>query len=244
MNASENRKDDPRGLLHPLVRPGWWVYQPSRALNEGGWERYAGPFDKEAEVREWHDVQPNKDHLRVGREVIEWEAGPNIAIAISADTREQSIAHKEEAQREIEQLERELAAVTTERDNANEKLRTISSPAVQGVLAKMAALPMNQAMDDMRKNLEILDRVKSERDELRQLLDRDVADDSDNPVGHCGCLTKSPEVHHHKKGCKYRLIMERDAEKAAHTETAKLLFDTTADRDALKEELEGIRNSG
>lgn len=114
MNASENRKDDPRGLLHPLVRFGWWVYQPSRALNEGGWERYAGPFDKEAEVREWHDVQPNKDHLRVGREVIEWEAGPNIAIAISADTREQSIAHKEEAQREIEQLERELAAVTAE----------------------------------------------------------------------------------------------------------------------------------
>ena len=29
----------------------------------------------------------------------------NIAVAISADTREQSIAHREEAHREIEQLE-------------------------------------------------------------------------------------------------------------------------------------------
>ena len=40
----------------------------------------------------------------------------NIAVAISADTREQSIAHREEAHREIEQLELELAAVTADRD--------------------------------------------------------------------------------------------------------------------------------
>ena len=64
-------------------------------------------------------------------------------------------------------LERELAAVTAERNEANEKLHTMASPAVQGVLAKMSAPPMNQAMDDMRKNLEILDRVKSERDVLK-----------------------------------------------------------------------------
>jgi len=34
----------------------------------------------------------------------------NIDIAMNADTREQSIAHREEAHREIEQLERELKA--------------------------------------------------------------------------------------------------------------------------------------
>lgn len=60
--------------VQETARPGWWVYQPSREFNEGGWERYAGPFDKEAEAREWHELQPNKHHLRVGREVIEWEA--------------------------------------------------------------------------------------------------------------------------------------------------------------------------
>lgn len=62
-------------------------------------------------------------------------------------------------------LERSLAERTEERDKLLEKLRAMASPAVQGVLAKMAAPPMAQAMDDMRKNLEILDRVKSERDD-------------------------------------------------------------------------------
>lgn len=65
----------------------------------------------------------------------------------------------------------ELAAVTKERDEANEKLRGMVSPAVQGVLSRMAAPPQEQVMDSMRKNLEILDRVKSERDRLRELLE-------------------------------------------------------------------------
>lgn len=41
-----------------------------------------------------------------------------------------------------------------------------------------------------------------------ELLKR-VADDW--PVGSCNCLTKTPEVKFHKPGCKYRLIMERNA---------------------------------
>jgi len=45
----------------------------------------------------------------------------NVSIAISADTREQSLAHKEEAQREIEDLERSLAERTEERDKLLEK---------------------------------------------------------------------------------------------------------------------------
>ena len=40
----------------------------------------------------------------------------NLAVAMTADTQEQSKAHSEEACREIEQLETELAAVTAERD--------------------------------------------------------------------------------------------------------------------------------
>jgi len=35
--------------------------------------------------------------------------------------------------------------------------------------------------------------------------------ESDSIVGSCDCLTKTPEVKHHKPGCKYRLISERDA---------------------------------
>lgn len=37
------------------------------------------------------------------------------------------------------------------------------------------------------------------------------ADDSDCIVGSCNCLAKTPDIKFHKKGCKYRLIMERDA---------------------------------
>jgi len=47
----------------------------------------------------------------------------NLAVAMTADTREQSKAHSEEACREIEQLETELAAVTAERDALKEELQ-------------------------------------------------------------------------------------------------------------------------
>ena len=40
----------------------------------------------------------------------------NVSISIRADTREQSLAHKEEAEREIATLERSLAERTEERD--------------------------------------------------------------------------------------------------------------------------------
>lgn len=39
---------------------------------------------------------------------------------------------------------------------------------------------------------------------------RSQADDSDNLVASCNCLTKTPEPERHLKGCKYRLISERD----------------------------------
>ncbi len=49
----------------------------------------------------------------------------NIEIAIRADKREQSIAHKEEAIREIEQLERELAEAREQRDRLAEALQYV-----------------------------------------------------------------------------------------------------------------------
>jgi len=34
--------------------------------------------------------------------------------------------------------------------------------------------------------------------------------DSDSIVGSCNCMTKTNKATHHAKGCKYRLITERD----------------------------------
>ena len=87
-------------------------------------------------------------------------------------------------------LERSLAERTEERDKANEKLRTMASPAVHGVLAKMAAPPMAQAMDDMRKNLEILDRVKSERATALAKLEEVSKGLVAEVIDHCRTLTK------------------------------------------------------
>jgi hypothetical protein len=35
--------------------------------------------------------------------------------------------------------------------------------------------------------------------------------DSDSIVASCDCLTKTDEVKFHRKGCKYRLIQERNS---------------------------------
>lgn len=50
------------------------------------------------------------------------------------------------------------------------------------------------------------------------------ADDSDSLVGSCNCLTKSPDIQYHKRGCKYRLISERNACRAALLEIARQLL--------------------
>lgn len=53
--------------------------------------------------------------------------------------------------------------------------------------------------------------LREERNALRLSFDRDVNNDSDSIVASCSCLTKTPEVAHHKRGCRYRLISERDS---------------------------------
>lgn len=57
--------------------------------------------------------------------------------------------------------------------------------------------------------------VANERDELKRILDQRIENDaqsvqSDSIVASCNCLTKTPDAKHHAKGCKYRLICERD----------------------------------
>lgn len=35
--------------------------------------------------------------------------------------------------------------------------------------------------------------------------------DSDSIIASCNCGTKTPDTEHHKKGCKYRILIERDS---------------------------------
>jgi hypothetical protein len=72
---------------------------------------------------------------------------------------------------------------------------------------------------DIRKNiLPTIQKLKRERDELRQrvelllqIRERDKAKvDSDSIAGSCDCNVKTNDPQHHAKGCKYRLICERD----------------------------------
>jgi hypothetical protein len=64
--------------------------------------------------------------------------------------------------------------------------------------------------------------------------------ESDSIVASCNCDTKTPEIQHHKPGCKYRLIVERDEArekiiriKKSHEETE--LDEIESMREAIKE---------
>ena len=73
-------------------------------------------------------------------------------------------------------LERERDEARKERDEANEKLRILSYPAVIAVLGKMATSGHDEAMEAMRENLKVVDRISTERDELRAEVERLKAD--------------------------------------------------------------------
>lgn len=59
----------------------------------------------------------------------------NLACAILADTREQSIAHREEAQREIEQLERELAEANAHASRLQDRLAEVQAEKSDALIA-------------------------------------------------------------------------------------------------------------
>ena len=57
-------------------------------------------------------------------------------------------------------------------------------------------------------------RLASELLETRELnaklVERMLASDDDSHVGACDCLCKTPDIQFHRKGCRYRLISERN----------------------------------
>lgn len=59
--------------------------------------------------------------------------------------------------------------------------------------------------------------------------------ESDSVVGSCNCLTKTPDIQHHKPGCKYRLIVERDGARAAVAAQSNTLRDVLDDIEARAE---------
>lgn len=66
---------------------------------------------------------------------------------------------------------------------------------------------------DTVKQVEIVIRlaIKESSEEKDEVICRlSLATDSDFIVGSCDCMAKTPGIEHHKKGCKYRLIAERD----------------------------------
>jgi len=60
-----------------------------------------------------------------------------------------------------------------------------------------------------------------------------LATDDDSLIGSCNCLTKTPEVKYHKKGCKYRLIVERNEARAERDELRKELNMSNSDAQSL-----------
>ena len=91
----------------------------------------------------------------------------NLAVAMTADTREQSKAHSEEACREIEQLETELAAAL--------QLQTELQSALQWAKEELAAVTAerdalksarDRAQEDWTETARLYRDMKAERDSL------------------------------------------------------------------------------
>lgn len=75
---------------------------------------------------------------------------------------------------ELDAATAKVAELEARLAEANAKLSAMTSPAVQGVLSRMAK-PQEQAVKDALQNLVVLDRVKTQRDQaLAQLGERDA----------------------------------------------------------------------
>lgn len=68
--------------------------------------------------------------------------------------------------------------------------------------------------------------------ETPSLSDLGDANDSDSIVASCNCFTKTPDIQFHKRGCKYRLIEERNAAEAERDRLREVLEDIISARDA------------
>jgi cysteinyl-tRNA synthetase len=95
-------------------------------------------------------------------ETLDWRVSdaPHPQLAVAQASLDRLIALKEE----------QLAQAKDEIAKLRDKLAEMAKPAVQGVLAKMAARSESEVIEAMRKNLAILDRVKNQRDNYRVAL--------------------------------------------------------------------------
>jgi hypothetical protein len=71
--------------------------------------------------------------------------------------------------------------------------------------------PMDRQIILLNRQIIALEEDKSKSENMLQLVrERLIAPDSDSVVGSCDCNCKTPDIRYHRKGCRYRLITERD----------------------------------
>lgn len=85
---------------------------------------------------------------------------------------------------------------------------------------------LEDAVSDQLISSDYAEELSAARDELaKRIAHMKSATADDSLAGSCNCLTKTPEFRFHKKGCKYRLICERNElvrQVAVHDEDLRL----------------------
>jgi len=153
---------------------------------------------KEEEISEEAEDAARKENSNTWRLAKLHQTGRYVQEAIDSAT-----AAKE---REIENLLKELGPL---RELVGVDARAASA---------MSDIHHWTKMEDKADQAEAL---RAQLDAVRAVMNRGLDDDS--IVGSCQCMTKTPEIQHHKPGCKYRLICERDECRRAYI----ALTDTT-----------------
>ena len=117
------------------------------------------------------------------------------------------------------------------------------------------ARKLERELAEMTNRFHKADGLRIAAEGLRETAERELAEmtkerdflltacESDSIICSCNCGTKTPEANHHKRGCKYRLIIERDkwADIAAQysqerEHNANMAMAYKAERDKLKQE--------
>jgi chromosome segregation ATPase len=121
-----------------------------------------------------------------------------------------------------QQLETELTASNAGLEAAKNDLAETKNALSKLVSDYSEAVAGETEMEELLRLRNELAEAKEQRDQLKRASDAVqkylFADDSDSIIAACNCDTKTNEIKHHKKGCKYRLICERDGFKSTLTE--------------------------
>lgn len=80
------------------------------------------------------------------------------------------------------------------------------------------------------------------REQIQMMLKHDAARlESDSLVGSCDCNVKTNDVKHHKLGCKYRLISERDEAREVNATIQSREAELVLSKDRISKRAEAIR---